>query len=96
MEGLLGFSPTLPTALAVPWLLLFPAASLALWWQSCLLWIKAQSGLQASTLARILKGMVLPGGMVGAAEVGGKEHPGSRKLPQRLCVLLELVCPRGW
>lgn len=90
------FSPTLSTALALPWLLLFPAASLALWWQRCLLWIKAQSGLQASGLARLLEGVVLPAGVVGAAGVGRKEHPGSRQLPQRLCVFLELVCPRAW
>lgn len=95
MEGLV-FSPTLPSALAVPWHLLFPATSLAFWWQTCLLWIKAQSGLQASALARMLEGMVLPAGMVGAAEAGGKEFPDSRQLPQRLYVFLELVCPRGW
>lgn len=95
MEGLV-FSLTLPTALAVPWLPLFPAASLALWWQRCLLWIKVQRGLQASALARMLEGLVLPAGMVGAAEVGEKEHSGSRQLPQRLCVFLELVFPRGW
>lgn len=94
-EGLV-FSPTLPTALAVLWLLLFSATSLPLWWQRCLLWIKAQNGLQASALDRMLKGMVLPAGMVGAARVEGKKHPGSSQLPQRLHVFLEFVCPRGW
>lgn len=95
MEELV-FSLILLTALAAPQLLLFPAASLALWWQRCLLWIKAQRGLQASALARMLEGMVLPAGMVGAAGVGEKEHLGSRQLPQRLCVFLELVYRRGW
>lgn len=55
MEGLV-FSPTLPTALAVLWLLLFLDAFLALWWQMCLLWIKDQSGLQASAVAEGWKG----------------------------------------
>lgn len=71
------FSPTPSTALVVPWLLLFPAASLALWWQRCLLWIKAQSVLQISALVGMLEGMVLPAGLVGAAEVGRKGAPGS-------------------
>lgn len=95
MDGLV-FSPTLPTVLAVLWLLLFSATSLALWWQRCLLWIKAQNGLQASALARMLKGMILPAGIVGTAGVEGREHPGSRQLLQRLRVFLELVHSRGW
>lgn len=95
MEVLI-FSPTFSTALAVLWLLPFPAASPALWWQTCLPWIKAQSGLQASGLASLLEGMVLPAGMVEAAGVGRKEHLGSRQLLRRLCVFLELICPRGW
>lgn len=89
MEGLV-FSPALPTALAVPWLLLFPAASLALWWQSCLLWIKAQSGPQASALARILKGMVPPGGMVGA---GRERAPWLQAVPPEVMCIFRVGLP---